>query len=110
MTIIQIEPNENGGHANQTTDANISIPTGWAVIPPTLDTPNFPFGTLTAEEIDGVMTVTSWTAGEIPEPEPEPEPTPTIDERVGDLEKALNIILTGYTGEEATADAEGTAG
>ena len=58
-----------------------------------------------------------------PPPEPEPEPTaPTLDERVTALEtekanqtdvdelnEALNMILTGYTGEEAT-DAEGTAG
>ena len=56
-----------------------------------------------------------------PEPEPEP-PAPTLDERVTALEtekanqtdvdelnEALNMILTGYTGEEAT-DAEGTAG
>ena len=58
-----------------------------------------------------------------PPPPPEPEPTaPTLDERVTSLEtekasqadvdelnEALNMILTGYTGEEAT-DAEGTAG
>ena len=108
MTIIQIEPNENGGHANQTTDANISIPTGWAVVPPTLDTPNFPFGILTSEEIDGVMTVTSWTACEIPESEPTPEPVPTLADRVDELDQALNMILTGYTGEEAV-DEVGTA-
>ena len=47
-------------------------------------------------------------------PEPDPEPTPTLDERVSTLEttkadqtdvdelnEALNMILTGYTGEEA---------
>ena len=47
-------------------------------------------------------------------PDPEPEPTPTLDERVSTLEttkadqtdvdelnEALNMILTGYTGEEA---------
>lgn len=46
--------------------------------------------------------------------QPEPEPEPTLDERVSTLEttkadqtdvdelnEALNIILTGYTGEEA---------
>ena len=50
-----------------------------------------------------------------PEPEPEPEPpAPTLDERVtaletekasqadvDDLNEALDMILTGYTGEEA---------
>lgn len=56
-----------------------------------------------------------------PEPEPEP-PAPTLDERVTALEtekanqtdvdelnEALNMILTGYTGEEGTDEA-GTAG
>ena len=53
---------------------------------------------------------------------PEPEPEPTLDDRVSSLEttkadqtdvdelnEALDMILTGYAGEEAT-DAEGTAG
>ena len=56
-----------------------------------------------------------------PEPEPEP-PAPTLDERVTALEtekasqadvdelnEALNMILTGYTGEEGTDEA-GTEG
>lgn len=56
------------------------------------------------------------------DPPPAPEPEPTLDERVyalettkadqtdvGELNEALDMILTGYTGEEAT-DAEGTAG
>lgn len=79
MKIIQIEANKNGGHANQNTDTNITVPTGWAVIPPDLETPNFPFGTLEAEEVNGVMTVTRWTAGEIPEPEPTLEPEPVTE-------------------------------
>lgn len=53
--------------------------------------------------------------------QPGPEPEPTLNERVSALEttkadqtdvnelnEALNMLLTGYTGEEAT-DAEGTA-
>lgn len=60
--------------------------------------------------------------GDTYDPPPEPEPEPTLDERVSALEttkadhtdvdevnEALDMILTGYTGEEAT-DAEGTAG
>ena len=48
------------------------------------------------------------------DPPPEPEPEPTLDDRVSTLEatkadqtdvdelnEALNMILTGYTGEEA---------
>ena len=115
MKIIEISALSNGGHRNQTAGNSIKIPLGWAVIPDDMETPNFPFGELTAEKIDGVMTVTRWTPGEIPEPEPEPEPAPpTLDERVSALEttkanqtdvdelnEALNMILTGYTGEEA---------
>ena len=54
--------------------------------------------------------------------QPGPEPDPTLDDRVSSLEttkadqtdvdelnEALDMILTGYAGEEAT-DAEGTAG
>jgi hypothetical protein len=73
MRIVHIEPLENGAHINQTSDNLSVIPNGWAVIPEELVTENFPFGDLTTEEIDGVMTVTSWTPGVIPELEPVPE-------------------------------------
>ena len=59
----------------------------------------------------------TWSA-----PPPAPDPEPTLDDRVSSLEttkadqtdvdelnEALDMILTGYAGEEAT-DAEGTAG
>lgn len=78
MTIIEIEPLSNGAHRNQTTPAPIPIPDGWAVIPDGMETKNFPFGAVTAEEANGVMTVTSWTPGSIPEPEPVPDPPETI--------------------------------
>ena len=77
MTIIRIEPHDNGGHDNQTTSAQIPIPAGWAVIPESLGTSetleNYPFGEVTVEERDGVATVTSWSPLPIPVPEP-PEP------------------------------------
>lgn len=75
MTIIEITPLENGAHRNQTGDFS-TVPTGWAVIPSDLDTPNFPFGTITVDDSTPPH-VTSWTAGELPEPTPEPEPEPT---------------------------------
>ena len=80
MTIIEIIPSDNGSHRNQTATAPIPVPEGWAVVPEGMETPNFPFGTVETAEIDGIMTVTRWTAGEIPEPEPEPEPEATADE------------------------------
>lgn len=73
MRLIKIEKLENGGHINQTIDKISKIPEGYAVIPNDMITENFPFGDLTTEEINGVITVTSWTPGEIPKPEPEPE-------------------------------------
>lgn len=80
MTIIEIIASDNGSHRNLTSTASIAIPEGWAVVPEDMETPNFPFGTVETAEIDGIMTVTRWTAGDIPEPEPEPEPEATADE------------------------------
>lgn len=68
MTIIEIKALPNGGHRNQSW-GNAPIPEGWAVVPKYMDVPNFPFGEVVAEEIDGVMTVTKWVAGVIPETE-----------------------------------------
>lgn len=76
MIIIEITALDNGAHRNQTGNFS-AIPDGWAVIPDSMTTENFPFGEVEVAEINGVMTVTKWTPGEIPEPEPEPEPEPT---------------------------------
>ena len=95
MKIIEIVPLSNGAHRNQNGGAT-TIPDGWAVIPDTMGTPNFPFGTVTAEEIDGVMAVTGWVAGVIPEPVPEPEPAPTEAEQLrADVDYIA--VMTGVT-------------
>lgn len=78
MLIIEITALDNGAHRNQTFHG--VLPDGWAVIPEGMECENFPFGEVTAEAIDGVMTVTKWVAGTQPEPEPEPEAEPTPDE------------------------------
>ena len=91
MTIIEIVALDNGSHRNQSGNMQ-TVPDGWAVIPESMETKNFPFGNVTAEEIDGIMTVTSWTPGEIPEPEPEPEPVKPIDDRVTELEAENNLL------------------
>lgn len=75
MKMLQIKALDNGAHNNQTFH-NI-LPEGWAVIPDDMECENFPFGEVEVEEINGVMTVTKWIAGEIPDPEPETEPEPT---------------------------------
>lgn len=76
MRLIEIKPLSNGAHKNQTSNTSI-IPQGWAVIPDNMTLVNFPFGDVTAEEINGIMTVTNWTPGVMPEPTPIPEPEPT---------------------------------
>lgn len=98
MRILKLEPFQNGSHDNYE-GAFASIPDGWAVIPDEMETPNFPFGTVGAEEIDGVMTVTAWTAGTIPEPDPQPQPDPqpTIADRMTAVEEAVEILLSGRT-------------
>ena len=68
MMIIKIAAFDNGAHDNQTFHG--VIPDGWAVITDEMgELENFPFGEVEVEEIDGVMTVTKWTPGTIPEPE-----------------------------------------
>ena len=98
MRMVEISALENGAHSNLTSNS-IALPDGWAVIPDDMETPNFPFGEVTAEEIEGVMTVTSWTPGTIPEPEPEPEPEPTAqddnDAMLVDHEYRLTLLELG---------------
>jgi hypothetical protein len=82
MKLIKIKALQNSIHLAVVNTVLKEIPEGWAVIPDEMETPNFPYGDLSAEEIVGVMTVTSWTPGEMPEPIPEPEPEPTADELI----------------------------
>lgn len=91
MRLIEIN-SKNGAHGFQSINMLSKIPEGWAVIPDDMETPNLPFGELTAEEIDGVMTVTSWTPGEMPEPLPVSKPEPTADELID--------ILLGVSADE----------
>ena len=82
MKIIEIQPLANGAHRNQEGGLR-TIPAGWAVIPDSIEIPDtFPFVTITVYG----QTVTSMTAGIVPEPEPEPEPEATDTE-------VLNALL-----------------
>lgn len=97
MKIIEIAILPNGGHRNQICELDI-IPKGWAKIPDDMETPNFPFGEITTGEIDGVMTVTSWTPGVIPEVE-EPTAKPTAEDDINamliDHEYRLTLMELG---------------
>lgn len=96
MRIIEIRTLSNGAHRNQTyTGLHGYIPDGWAAIPDDMDTPNFPFGKITVEDVNGVMIVTSWTPGVVPEPEPEAEETkePTVwDELDAAYQEGVNSV------------------
>ena len=101
MKIIEVNKLSNGAHRNQAGELQI-VPEGWAVVPETLKTENFPFGDIEAEEIDEVMTVTKWIPLEIPEKE-EPEKVfiPTIqddiDKMLIDQEYRLTLLELGVT-------------
>lgn len=92
MRIIEIVADENGAHRNQTANLK-TVPAGWAVIPDGMETPNFPFGDITVEEINGVIMVNSWTPGVVPDPEPTPDPGPTSEERLTALEEAMLAMM-----------------
>ena len=72
MTIVEIKEQKNGSHRNQTGNIK-NIPNGWAVIPDGMKLDNFPLGEVTAQKIDGIMTVTEWVAGNTPRPFPKTE-------------------------------------
>lgn len=96
MQIIEILALENGAHRNQSGDFR-NIPKGWAIVPYGATLENFPFGTPTVEEINGVMTATAWEAGEIPEPEPiEEEPTEVelLEEAICELDAEYDARIT----------------
>lgn len=76
MKIIEIVALPNGAHRNQTTSGVINIPDGWAILPDSMETPNFPFGDITVDDQTPPV-VTSWTPLPIPEPEPEIIPSST---------------------------------
>lgn len=103
MRIIEIKKLENGSHRNQTIAGAMAVPDGWAVIPDDMELENFPFGEITAEEIDGTMTVTGWEAGVLPEAEPEVSLQPSVQDdteaMLVDHEYRLTLLELNITEE-----------
>lgn len=90
MRIIEITALDNGAHRNHTSSSLHSIPAGWAIIPDSIEIPEtFPFVNI---EVDG-QTVTSMTAGIVPEPEPTPPAPPSQEERLSALEGAMLAMM-----------------
>ena len=73
MKIIEIVSLQNGAHSNQeicnVDSSAFPVPSGWAILPDDMETPNFPFGNITVDETQTPPVVTSWTPLPIPEPE-----------------------------------------
>ena len=99
MTIIEIIALNNGAHRNQT--GNISVvPDGWAVLPEEMETLNFPFGEITVEDIDGVMTVTSWKAGTVPSQDPAKILNNVKSTKLAEISKSCEDYI--YVGTDVT--------
>ena len=92
MKIIEIKALENGAHRNQTWDGK-TLPEGFALVPDHIETPNFPFGKVATEEVDGVVTVTKWVAGTMPESEDVEVPPTDIEKLRADIE--FIALMTG---------------
>lgn len=81
MRIVEIAALSNGAHRNAEGKFSI-VPDGWAVIPESMNVENFPFGELVAQEVDGVMTVTFWKPGTMPEHKSKEEQSVTAIEQL----------------------------
>lgn len=92
MWIVEINALDNGAHRNQSGTFS-RIPDGWAVVPDGMETENFPFGEVEVERVAGVMTVTKWTPGTMPEVKNE-KPIKTA-ERLAALEAAMLEMAIG---------------
>lgn len=92
MRIVEIIAQDNGAHRNQA-GSFATVPAGWAVIPDSMSCENFPFGEVEAKEIDGVMTVTKWTAGTLPEPQKEDVQPTEVEQLRADVDYLA--IMTG---------------
>lgn len=106
MTIIKIEPNDNGSHANQTisgaTPETFRVPAGWAVVPEDmLPLENFPFGDFAVEWVGvrGLPTATSWTPLPMPDPGPGPAAEPSQLDRI-EAQTVHTAMMTGTLLEE----------
>lgn len=92
MRIIEIKARANGSHRNQTGNFK-TIPDGYAVIPDDIKCENFPFGEIEIEEVKGVMTVTKWIAGVIPEIKEIEQPVGETEQLRADID--FLALMTG---------------
>ena len=98
MRAIEIAALSNGAHRNQT--GLDVLPDGWARIPDEMETQNFPFGNIDVEEIDNIMTVTSWVPGIIPGQEPSAVIDKTKQSKLTEISKSCEDYI--YAGTDVT--------
>ncbi len=104
MTILEIAKNPNGSHSNQTSAQPVPLPQGWALLPPSVGTPetleHFPFGEIAVDLGKRPPEITRWTPLPLPpapEPPPESEPAgPSLEQRVEALEKSQREQVAAY--------------
>lgn len=94
MKIVEIKAFDNGAHRNQSGYFE-TIPEGWALIPDNLETPNFPFGKFTTNEVNGVVTVANWIPVAIPDVKELEKPVTELEQLRADID--FIAIMTGVT-------------
>ena len=102
MQMLEIAAHENGAHSNQTYHG--FLPDGYAVIPDDMVLETFPFGEVEAamDEETGLMTVTKWTPGMMPELDIKN----VLQEKITNLSNACNQAITGGMDVETTEGIE----
>lgn len=103
MFIIKIAPEENGAHASQKTNVPISVPGGWAVVPPELEQTAVSLlpwviltvqGGVVASITDDTEAREAWQA-EHPTTEPQPTAEEDRDAMLVDLEYRMTLLELG---------------
>lgn len=103
MKIIEIQSLYNGAHRNQN-GTNIILD-GWAVIPDTLDIPNFPFGDIEVDYAQNPPVVTTWTSVDLPDTSHE-EFLQAQQEKQMELSNQCNQTITSGIDVETTQGIE----
>nr|DAG20713.1 MAG TPA: protein of unknown function DUF4376 [Caudoviricetes sp.] len=102
MQMLEISALFNGAHSNQTYHG--FLPSGWAVIPDDMTLEAFPFGEVEAavDEETGLMTVTKWAPGMMPELDIKN----VLQEKITNLSNACNQAITSGMDVETTEGIE----
>lgn len=94
MLIISKTPYENGAYANQSINAVMPVPEGWAIVAPDIEGAVMEYLPFIVPVFDGDVVV-GFEPGEVP-PAPEPPPPPPdLAAQVALLTECVNILTGG---------------